>query len=144
MGPSVADMSPLPGRWARERNDARAVLDSIRLDDGMSRDEASIIANVYFLTYVGRCGGAFYPREQAGSWTFRIAIGSAGADAGEMEIQASTGRMTWDDGLVFGSFAEFRRDVVDHFGRRVWHGWLRDVCPLYRLGDELRIAIVQF
>jgi hypothetical protein len=119
--PSIADVVPLPREQAERRQGMRAALDSIRLGDGMSLNEASIIARVYFFTYVSGCGGPFDPHESAGTWRFTILIGAAGGYAGEIEIQASTGRMVSDQGAVlFATLGDLRRDAVDHFGRRFW------------------------
>jgi hypothetical protein len=123
--PSIADVLPLPRQQADERDGMRAALDSIRLENGMSLQEATIMASVYFYTHVSGCGGPFDPRESAGSWRFTILIGAAGGYAGWIEIQAATGRMVSDDGeVLFPSLGDLRRDTVDHFGRRFWRGRL--------------------
>jgi hypothetical protein len=118
--PRIADVLPLPREQADRRQGMRAALDSIRLDDGMSLNEASIIARVYFYTYVSGCGGPFDPHESAGTWRFTILIGAAGGYAGEIEIEATTGRMVSDGEVLFATLGDLRRDAVDHFGRRFW------------------------
>jgi hypothetical protein len=133
IAPRIADMLPLPRKIAANRDDARAALDSIRLDDGMSEEEAYVIARVYFYSYWGLCGGPYYPEHGEGRWTFSILVGAAGMYAGDLAIEAATGRMTFasarnprTEQLEFASLPAFRRDAVDHLGRRYWYERLRD------------------
>ena len=131
VAPRIADMLPVPERIAAFRDDVRTALDSIRLDDGLSEEEAGIMARVYFYNYWGLCGGAYNPRYHQGRWTFRILSGPAAYYQGDLEIEASTGRMSFvprnslDEQLEFPSLSTFRKDVVDHLGRRYWYARLR-------------------
>jgi hypothetical protein len=116
--PTVADFLRLPKRLAEHREGTRTALTSIRLEDGLSQEEAQIIANVYFHNHVGACGGAFHPRKAAGSWVFAILVGAAGAYSGDLRIQASTGRITMDGDVLFSSLEEFRTRSHDRLTER--------------------------
>jgi hypothetical protein len=88
MVPGVADLLPLPDRIAEDREIARAGFDSIHLEDGMSREEATLIARVYFYNYISLCGEPYDPREQGAGWAFRLAVGAGAGYAGELDIEA--------------------------------------------------------
>jgi hypothetical protein len=131
IAPRIAERLPVPHFVAT----AHHALDSIRLDDGLSEEEASAIARVFFLDYFqSSCGGAFDPRYHEVRWTFQILLGALGDNQGVLEIEASTGRMTFvptqRSGIAqveFPSLTAFLEDDLDRAGRLYRHERLRHV-----------------
>jgi hypothetical protein len=111
----------LPPHLARMRDEDRARLGPIEMRDGVDQQEAQVISEVYFSTYIGACGGALEPKWMDGEWTSQVALGILGEHLdGEICVDARTGGVSWRGGPRFANFASFRSAVVDGFAFRHW------------------------
>ncbi len=70
-------------------------LENIRVEDGVSQEEAAILAQAYFVNFVSGCGSAAFPDDRGDSWAFQARKGLAGVVAGEVFIDKKNGTISF-------------------------------------------------
>jgi len=66
------------------------------LSDGISRDEAELLATAYFQRYVSGCGGIGALADHGGYWTAQTRIGYAGTPGVPIRVDKRTGAISHD------------------------------------------------
>lgn len=70
-------------------------IESVRLEDGVSQEEAGILAENYFAFFVSGCGGASLPADRGASWAFQARQGLGGLVIGEVLVDKMNGTVSF-------------------------------------------------
>ncbi len=70
-------------------------IESVRLEDGVSREEAGILAGNYFNFFVSLCGGVEFPTDQGDHWAFEAREGKGAIVAGEVLVDKKNGTISF-------------------------------------------------
>ena len=70
-------------------------IESVRLEDGVSQQEAGILAENYFAFFVSGCGGASFPVDRGTSWAFQARQGLGGLVIGEALVDKISGTVSF-------------------------------------------------
>jgi hypothetical protein len=101
------------------RDEYRARLAALKVNDGVDASEAEQIADLYMLEYVSGCGAPMPPQLRDGTWTSPLRLGVAGQLSDRVvKIDAKTGAVYSPGGPAFGSFPAFAEDLVDGVAAR--------------------------
>lgn len=71
-------------------------IENIRLKDGVSQEEAQILAQQYFVNFVSGCGGAAFPEDRGDRWAFEALQGLAAVSVGEVFIDKKNGTISFE------------------------------------------------
>jgi hypothetical protein len=63
--------------------------------EGVTRQQAELLAEVYFFSEVNGCGGPDSPHKRGRDWIVPVRIGPAGAPAGALRISGSSGAVSY-------------------------------------------------
>ena len=90
----------------------RTKLGRVSVEGGIDRQEATLIAQAYFVLYVSGCGGPDEPVKDGDSWTSVARVGYGGEPADRpIRITVSNGAITGPSSHSFETFDEFRNAI---------------------------------
>ena len=88
---AMAQTTPDPYLERQRQKAARIVIGS----EGVTRQQAELLAEVYFYSEVNGCGGPLAPQKRDKDWMVPVLVGPAGSRAGALRIRGSTGAVSY-------------------------------------------------
>ena len=108
----------------RTSEDLDALLATVVVADGIQRQEARILTEGYFVTFLSGCGFAEGPTLRQGVWRSKARVGYSGdLLPGAIQVDARTGAINYPGCPAFRTVDEFRsavrgvRSAVREIGR---------------------------
>jgi len=93
--------------FAAQGADAWTVVEGVNLKVGVTQDQASAMAQIYFGRYIAGCGGADTPVDRGESWEITPRMGIAGTKSGkQIIIEKHSGQVSFPGGPTFRNPAD--------------------------------------
>jgi hypothetical protein len=92
---------PWASAWVQQK------LNSVSLENGVSKEEADKLANVYWRLFCSSCGLVEPARDAGEVWQAQVVSGFMPAPQGDISIHKITGEISWTRGPTISNWNQF-------------------------------------